>query len=132
MHTEVSYTRAPERAKLMKEYENDSHVSFLEVARLSTPSARREVIAVEQPFVSEGPLHVRIPPDEHLMVLDFGYYMGMIKSWEWQEEYFEPWRVASHAHWTPRMRDMTDGYLMRHFGVNEPSEIPKVSGSSLP
>lgn len=122
----MSYTRAPERVKLIKNEPNDPHVSFLEVARLSTPSARREAIKNEDPFVSEGLLAVKLPPDEHLMVIDFSYYMGMIQSWEWNLEYFEPWRVASHAHWAPKMRSLAERYLMRHFGVDTVGAIPKV------
>jgi hypothetical protein len=110
----------------MKNEPEDLHVSFLEVARLSTPSARREAIKNEEPFVSEGSLKVKLPPDEHLMVIDFSYYMGMVRSWEWNYEYFEPWRIASHAHWAPKMRSLAEKYLMRHFGVDTVKAIPKV------
>lgn len=123
----MSYTRAPERVKLLKDQPHDPHVSFLELARLSTSSARREVIQYEAPFVSEGPLQTRLHPDEHLMVVDFAYYVGMVEPWEWIREYYEPWRVASHAHWTPKIRSLADNYLMRHFGVDTVKAIPKVS-----
>jgi len=122
---EVSYTQAPERVKLMKNDANDAHISFIEVARLSMPGPRLEAIKGEKRFVSEGPLQVKLPPDQHLMVIDFAYYMGMVHSWEWGLEYFEPWRVASHAHWTPKMRSLAESYLMRHFSVERAEDIPK-------
>lgn len=99
----------------------------MEVARLSTNAARRAIIeGGEQPFVSEGPLAVKLPPDEHLMVIDFAFYIGMVQKWEWEQEYSEPWRIASHAHWTPRMQSLGEAYLMRNFGVKRVSDIPRV------
>lgn len=125
-YKDVSYTNTPDRIKLMKDEDRDAHTSFLEVARLSTASARREAMLTEESFKSEGPLAHQLPPDEHLMVIDFSYFMGMIHYWEWEEEYFEPWRIASHAHFTPKLHSLADSYLMRHFNVETPEAIPKV------
>jgi len=115
----------------MKNEPHDSHVSFTELARLSMPGARLEAVKGEKRFVSEGTLQVNLPPDQHLMVIDFAYYAGMIRPWEWGLEYFEPWRVASHAHWTPKMRSLAESYLMRHFGVERADDIPKVGFSRV-
>lgn len=126
-YVEVSYTRAPERVKLLKDQPGDAHVSYLEVARLSTHAAREEVLAQDpHPYPSEGPLAVSLPPDEHLMVVDFAYFMGQLTPWEWEEQYFAPWRVAAHCHWNNRMTELAGDYLARLFQVPSRADVPKV------
>lgn len=82
----------------------------------------------QEPYVSEGPNAVRLPPDEHLMCFDFLYYGGLIHAYEWEEEYFLPWsRVGTHTHFAPRMTALVEEYLMRLFGVETRRDIPPVS-----
>lgn len=66
------------------------------------------------------------------MVIDFAFYIGMVQKWEWELEYFEPWRIASHAHWHPNMSKLAEKYLMKHFDVTSTSAIPKVRHSFQP
>jgi hypothetical protein len=105
---------------------NDPHVTFLEVARHSTHSAREEVVRYEQPYTSEGPLSITLPPDEHVMVIDVAYFMSELQPWEWVEEYFAPWRVAMHCRWTKKILDLVNRYLMRVLDVERAEDIAKV------
>ncbi|KAF8311624.1 hypothetical protein DL93DRAFT_2139392 [Clavulina sp. PMI_390] len=125
---DVSYTNTPESFKLKKDEPRDPHVSFNEVARLAYPRYREELIRTEHRWRSEGALAHDSPPDEQVLTIDFSYFMGMIRNWEWDKEYFEPWRIASHAHFTPKMTRIANEYLMRHFEVPTVEDIPKFIG----
>lgn len=75
---------------------------------------------------SEGPLKHRTPPDEHLLCFDFLYYVGVLRPWEWDEEYDPAWQVASKMHFAPRMVRLANDFLMRLFDAQTEDDIPPV------
>ncbi|KAF9518214.1 hypothetical protein BS47DRAFT_1256054, partial [Hydnum rufescens UP504] len=122
---EVSYTPVHKSAKLPIDWDY-SHVSLMELARLAyLPGREAALLESPEPFVSEGPNAVRIPPDHHLLCLDFLYYASILQPFEWDAEYFLPWsKIGTHTHFTPRMTSLAQEYLMRLFHVDNKEDIP--------
>ncbi|EJD41495.1 hypothetical protein AURDEDRAFT_115423 [Auricularia subglabra TFB-10046 SS5] len=123
LNLDISYTDAPKDAK-MTPWPGDWFVSFWPLAALAYPEGRKEALEEHQP--RQSLLHKAAhPPDEQLVCYDFLYFAGVATQDEWFKDFSPAWReVGTHTHWAPRVQALTEGYLMRHFHVKRPEDIP--------
>lgn len=107
---------------------DDEHVMLHELSKLSYHSEVVEAVKNEDNFESDGPLQVKLPPDEHIMTFDFLYFATLTQSWEWGDPWYLPWNmIGTHCHWHPNIERLAHQYLMRLFGVDHAKDIPRAS-----
>ncbi|KAJ7780325.1 hypothetical protein DFH07DRAFT_1026703 [Mycena maculata] len=106
---DVSYTTAPTWISIAPENDVDPHATFWSLASLAFPETR--AANLQTPVVS--PIYgASLPPDEQMLCFDYLYYVGASSGYEWESDYGPAWRfVGRHMHWTPKILEITEGYV---------------------
>ncbi|KAG8848874.1 hypothetical protein FRB96_001006 [Tulasnella sp. 330] len=118
---DISYTTVPESCKMPEAH---PYVSTWQLVTLGFHSGWLRGTQENQPMKSERPSGHRTFPDEQLLCFDFLYFMGTVGPFEWEEEYHPGWQIATKMHFTPRMVQIANDFLMRLFDVQMEEYIP--------
>ncbi|KIY73465.1 hypothetical protein CYLTODRAFT_448795 [Cylindrobasidium torrendii FP15055 ss-10] len=124
---DLSYTLAPDWVKIVpwssSEAVNDRHTSFWALARLGFPETRNS-LNLEPALPS--PLHnATLEPDDHLMCLDYLYYVSAHRGDEFDWDYSPMWRFAGrYARFTPEITKLAQIYVNRAVGLPDDAPTP--------
>ncbi|KZP06147.1 hypothetical protein FIBSPDRAFT_764866 [Athelia psychrophila] len=119
LNLDISYTKAPQWAKLNPDDENENHAAFWSLATLGFPD--HDLIP---PRPSE--LHnALLPPDEQMLCFDYMYYVGAYKPFEYQYDYRPAWKFAAqYMRWTAWLEEVSEWYIRLALEVEIGALVP--------
>ena len=124
---DVSYTPIPSSALILPrpQFNNDPHTRFSSLAALTFPNGRnRANIPSAARFPSPHSEHTSLP-DEQMACFDFPYYLAAEAIYEFNYDWSPAWRfVATHAHWSPWLKNVALDAVRQTFKLEEGQEIP--------
>ncbi|CUA72485.1 hypothetical protein RSOLAG22IIIB_01155 [Rhizoctonia solani] len=125
---DISYTPVPSSFSLSQGYKKDQYyLSLWSLASLAYQATREWAYATQSshtfPVVSGT--GERVAPTEKLLCFDLLYFIGLANEEEWSRDYAPYWpKIGAHLHWAPRLLELAQGYLRRHFKVRDEEPIP--------
>ncbi|CAE6409702.1 unnamed protein product [Rhizoctonia solani] len=125
---DISYTPVPDSFTLSEGYKKGQYyLSLWSLVSLAYRGTREWAYGLQSPKtlpLASG-TGERIAPDEKLLCFDLLYYIGLANEEEWWKDYAPYWpKIGVHLHWTPRLLELAEGYLRRHFKVKNGETIP--------
>ncbi|KAG8715214.1 hypothetical protein FRC11_005287 [Ceratobasidium sp. 423] len=125
---DISYTPVPDTFSLSQGHRKDQyHLSLWSLASLGYQATREWAYGIQSSRtlpVTSG-TGERVMPEEKLLCFDLLYYIGLANEEEWWKDYAPYWpRIGVHLHWEPRLLELAQGYLRRHFKVQDGDPIP--------
>ncbi|KAB5592605.1 hypothetical protein CTheo_3931 [Ceratobasidium theobromae] len=125
---DISYTPVPETFTLSKGFKKDQYyMSLWSLASLSYPETRGKVLSTQSAYtipLASG-TGEKVAPDDKMLCFDLLYFIGLTDEEEWWRDYAPYWRtVGVHLHWAPKLLELAQGYLRRHFDLKDGETIP--------
>ncbi|KAG9118290.1 hypothetical protein FRC07_007265 [Ceratobasidium sp. 392] len=125
---DISYTPIPESFTLSQGLKADQYYASLwSLASLGFPKTRDWAWSVQKSRATSLTTGSggQLMPDDQMLCFDLLYYVGLAGEEEWFADYSPYWRfVGTHMHWAPKLFDLAEGYLRRHFNVVDGQPIP--------
>ncbi|CAE6482098.1 unnamed protein product [Rhizoctonia solani] len=125
---DISYTPVPETFSLSQGHRKDQYyLSLWSLASLAYQATSEWAYAMtgSRTLPVTSGTGERVAPTEKLLCFDLLYYIGLANEEEWWKDYAPYWpKIGVHLHWTPRLIEIAQGYLRRHFKVKDGVSIP--------
>ncbi|KAG8745303.1 hypothetical protein FRC10_008320 [Ceratobasidium sp. 414] len=127
----VSFTPVPDEFTISQGYKKDQwFASLWALVSLGFPKTRDWAWTYRQSLATPTQSGEVLKPDDEMLCFDLLFYVGMISEEEltttkWFADYSPYWRfVGRYMHWAPKLFDIAESYLRRHFSVAEGQPIP--------
>ncbi|KAG9093629.1 hypothetical protein FS749_014066 [Ceratobasidium sp. UAMH 11750] len=123
---DVSFTPVPDEFSLSHGFVKNQYVASLwSLVSLAFPKTRDWAWTFRKPLATLTQAGEALKPDDQMLCFDLVFYVGLANEEEWFADYAPYWRfVARYMHWEPKLFDLAESYLRRHFSVAEGQPIP--------
>ncbi|KAF7290982.1 Lysophospholipase [Mycena chlorophos] len=124
LRIDISYTPAPNWAKLNPGAEGDPWSRISVLIALAFPEIYKLAMASQQPAKSRH-LGVELPPDQHLVCFDFLFSTVETMGNDLFHDYSSVWRlIGQHLHFHPKVERLAQEQLRKMFHLSETEPIP--------
>ncbi|KAF8610173.1 hypothetical protein BDV93DRAFT_517351 [Ceratobasidium sp. AG-I] len=125
---DISYTPVPDSFTLSGGLKKDQYFTSLwSLASLGFPESRNYFLTRQgsKTLPTTSGTGEKLEPDDKMLCFDLLYYVGLANEEEWAMDYAPYWKtVGTHMYWAPKLLELAEGYLRRHFGVQAGEPIP--------